>query len=235
MARVMIGLFDDRGSAEQAVIELKAAGFDPDRMGFVMRDQQEARQAADDVGGAHTGVGAATGGILGAGLGAILAATGAFVIPGIGPFVSAGILATAIVGGAAGALVGALVGLGIPREEAEYYNRRVEEGSALVTLDPEGREAEARTILLHHGAEDTWRTTPWALQPGAPGTTGAIQRGQGSSEHPQRYDTAAGPMDPRSPEADQDRRRALLDESDRTTRNRAYDDQDNTLEGGPPA
>ena len=160
MARVMIGLFDDRGSAEQAVIELKAAGFDPDRMGFVMRDQQEARKAADDVGGAHTGVGAATGGIVGAGIGAILAATGAFVIPGIGPFVSAGILATAIVGGAAGALVGALVGLGIPREEAEYYNRRVEEGSALVTLDPEGRESDARTILLHHGAEDTWRTTP---------------------------------------------------------------------------
>lgn len=230
MARVMIGLFDDRGSAEQAVIELKAAGFDPDRMGFVMRDQQEARKAADDVGGAHTGVGAATGGIVGAGIGAILAATGAFVIPGIGPFVSAGILATAIVGGAAGALVGALVGLGIPREEAEYYNRRVEEGSALVTLDPEGRESDARTILLHHGAEDTWRTTPWALQPGAPGTMGATERGQGY-EQPQRYDTAGGPMDPRSPEADQDRRRA----SDRTKPNRGYDDQDNTLEGGSPA
>ena len=160
MAQVIVGVFPNRQSAEDAIVALKEAGFDPTHIGYITRDADERQEVANEV-GLDVGTGAITGGVLGGGLGAILAATGAFVIPGVGPFVAAGILATAVAGGAAGAIVGALVGLGVPREEAEYYHRRVVAGASLVTVDAPGHEGEAREVLLRSGAEDTWSTTPW--------------------------------------------------------------------------
>ena len=153
MARSIAGLFEDRGAAERAIEDLKAAGFDASRIGAVTQDKKANREIAEEHGTAST-EGAVAGGLIGGTAGAILAATGTLVIPGIGPFVSAGILATALVGGAAGWLVGGLVGLGIPKEEAEYYQGRVEQGATLVTVDAQGRDAEAREILLRDGAED---------------------------------------------------------------------------------
>ncbi len=156
MARAIAGLFPDRPSAERAIEDLKNAGIDPNRIGVVMQDKKET-QAVTEEHGTHSTESAIGGGIIGGTAGALLAATGALVIPGIGPFVSAGILATSLVGGAAGWLVGGLVGLGIPKEEAQYYEDRVHGGSALVTVDAQGaqgREAEVRQIMLRDGAED---------------------------------------------------------------------------------
>lgn len=170
MARPIVGVFADRMSAEQAITDLKDAGFDTSRMGLLMQNREETKRAASDTGVNAVG-GAVMGGALGGAIGAILAATGTFVIPGIGPFVSAGILATAIAGGAVGAIAGGLVGLGIPREEADYYETRVRAGGVLVTVDPEGHEIEAREILLRNGAEDTWRTAPWTTPEGRTDTS----------------------------------------------------------------
>lgn len=170
MARPVVGVFTDRMSAEQAITDLKDMGFDPRRMGLLMQNREEGKAAAKDV-GVNVAGGAVTGGVIGGAIGALLAATGAFVIPGIGPFVSAGILATAITGGAVGAIAGGLVGLGIPRPEAEYYEDRVRAGGILVTVDPEGRDAEAREILLRNGAEDTWHAAPWETSHGRMGAT----------------------------------------------------------------
>jgi len=153
MARSIVGVFADRSSAERAVEDLKAAGFDPARIGVVMQDKGAAQEVATEHGTA-AGQGAVAGGLFGGALGAILAATGALVVPGIGPVIAGGILATAIAGAAVGGLVGALVGLGIPKEEAEYYQGRVQQGSVLVTVDAQGRDGEARQILLRDGAED---------------------------------------------------------------------------------
>jgi hypothetical protein len=152
------GLFPDRGSAENAIRALQDGGFNAERIGIVMRDQRERSVAADEA-VVSTATGALTGGVVGGTLGAILAATGALVIPGIGPFISGGILATALVGGVAGWLVGGLVALGIPREEAEYYQGQVEQGRVLVTVDAMGREEEARTILLRNGAANLRETS----------------------------------------------------------------------------
>ncbi|MGZ3584394.1 MAG: hypothetical protein ACXWQ5_02090 [Ktedonobacterales bacterium] len=165
MTRPVVGVFRDRMSAEQAITELKDTGFDPSRMGLLMQNREEGKEAAKDTGVKAAG-GAVTGGVIGGAIGAILAATGAFVIPGIGPFVSAGILATAITGGAVGAIAGGLVGMGIPRPEAEYYEKRVREGGILVTVDAQGRDAEAREILRRDGAEDTWHAAPWETSQG---------------------------------------------------------------------
>jgi len=153
MARSIAGLFNDRDSAEAAIRDLKAAGFDASRMGIVTQDKGVNQDLAEEHGTRAT-EGAVTGGLIGGSIGALMAATGALVIPGIGPFISGGILATALVGGTAGWLVGGLAGLGIPREEAEYYEGQVQQGRTLVTVDAQGREAEARSILLRNGAED---------------------------------------------------------------------------------
>ena len=153
MARSIAGIFENRADAERAVEDLKGAGFNQNNIGLVTQDKQANQQLAEEH-GTHSTEGAVAGGLIGGTAGALLAATGALVIPGVGPFLSAGILATSLVGGAAGWLVGGLAGLGIPREEAQYYEERVQGGSTLVTVDAAGRDAEARQILLRDGAED---------------------------------------------------------------------------------
>ena len=152
MARSLVGLFPDRAAAERAIQDLRAAGFEPSRIGVGLRERDEARAGAQEQ-ALNSAAGATAGSVIGGGAGTLLAATGALVVPGIGPFISGGILATALAGAAVGWLIGGLVGLGIPREEAEYYQGRVEQGSALVTVDAAGREADARRILLDNGAE----------------------------------------------------------------------------------
>jgi hypothetical protein len=164
MAKVIVGLFSDRVSAEHALVDLRASGFDTQRMGIVMRDPNEARETGASQGVTST-AGAVTGGVIGGTLGAILAATGTLVIPGIGPFISGGILATALAGGAAGWLVGGLVGLGLSHEEAQYYQGRVEQGGVLISVDPQGRDEEARQILLKNGAENLDAEAPWSPMP----------------------------------------------------------------------
>jgi hypothetical protein len=164
VAKVIVGLFLDRVSAEHALVDLRASSFDAQRMGIVMRDPNEARETGTSQGVTST-AGAVTGGVIGGTLGAILAATGTLVIPGIGPFISGGILATALAGGAAGWLVGGLVGLGLSHEEAQYYQGRVEQGGVLITVDPQGRDEEARQILLKNGAENLDAAAPWSRMP----------------------------------------------------------------------
>jgi hypothetical protein len=152
MANHLAGLFPDRAAAEQAIVDLKDAGFEPSRIGVLLRDRDDAIMMAreNDIPSTE---GAITGGLLGGSLGAILAAVGALTIPGVGPFISGGVLVT-LIGGTAGWLVGGLATLGIPKEEAAYYEREVEQGRALVTVDAGDRIDEARSIMLRDGAED---------------------------------------------------------------------------------
>lgn len=194
MAQNIVGLFADRISAEHAIVDLKAAGFDPQHMGIVMQDKQEAKDVASDQGLGST-TGAVTGGVIGGTAGALLAATGALIIPGIGPFISGGILATSLVGGAAGWLVGGLVGLGISKDDAEYYQGRVEQGSVLLTVSTNGRDAEAYDIMQRNGAEQT-RTQ------GNTGTTGMMANAaprqpmtSNTSDYPTAQSTYATPGD----------------------------------------
>lgn len=155
MARTVAGIFPDRRSAEHAIVDLKADGFDPQRMGIVMRDRSVADEVAEEQNISST-AGAVTGGVVGGTAGALLAATGALAIPGVGPFITGGVLAS-LVGGTAGWLVGGLAGLGLSRDEAQYYQNRVEQGGVLLTVDPDGRDAEAQRILFDNGAEDMQR------------------------------------------------------------------------------
>lgn len=97
--------------------------------------------------------GAVGGGIVGGLVGAVAA----LLIPGIGPALAGGIIVTAIGGAAIGAvtggLLGAFAGMGIPREEAHHYQRELEAGRVLVTVQANDQSAEALDILRQHGAQ----------------------------------------------------------------------------------
>jgi hypothetical protein len=157
---VVVGVFDDHRSAEAAVAELERAGFRDDQLGFARRSSEEGGD-----GETRAGEGAGTGALVGG----ILGAAAALLIPGVGPAIAGGILAPilgagataagvaatgAVAGAAAGGLVGALAGLGIPEEEARYYQDEFEAGRTILTVKSDGRFDEARSILQRHGARD---------------------------------------------------------------------------------
>ncbi len=156
------GLFADRSHAQQAISDLKAAGFGEDQIGVAMRDRNEQGQLADESGvhGTHAGSGAATGGVVGGVLG-LLVGVGALAIPGIGPVITAGVLAHAIGAGAAGVaigvvgggIVGALIGLGIPEHEARHFETGFNAGGALVTVNAGPRAGEAIEIMERDGGD----------------------------------------------------------------------------------
>lgn len=162
-----VGLFDVRDDAEKAIRDLKKAGFTGDQIGVAMRDRNEQGNLVESTGtnaaeGAVTG--AVGGGILG-GLAGLLVGIGALVIPGIGPVIAGGALATAFgtavgtavagagIGAAAGGIVGALVGMGVPEEEARYFESGFRAGRVLVSVKAQGRMMEALDILERNGAD----------------------------------------------------------------------------------
>ncbi|MCA1644502.1 MAG: YsnF/AvaK domain-containing protein, partial [Chloroflexi bacterium] len=53
-----------------------------------------------------------------------------------------------------GAITGALVGMGVPKDEAEYYESEVKSGRTLVAVRADGRYDEAQRLLRQHGAYD---------------------------------------------------------------------------------
>jgi uncharacterized protein (TIGR02271 family) len=156
----VVGVFHDRDEARDAIEALKDAGFAAQDISILSPDKQATADIAEET-GTHAGSGAATGavagGILG-GVGGWLVGIGALAIPGVGPFIAAGAFAAALggaaIGAGVGAIAGALVGMGIPEEEAKYYEGEVKSGRTLVTVRADGRSAEATQLLRLHGAYD---------------------------------------------------------------------------------
>jgi hypothetical protein len=164
--RTVVGVFADATQAQQAVRDLEQAGFRHDQIGVVSPDKGAPKKVkvVKTAKGSHAAEGAAAGVATGAGVGALWAlGIAAGLLPGIGPVVAGGILAsvlasaagTAVVGG----IVGALVGLGIPEEDAHYYEDEFKAGRALVTVRANGRYDEAWAILHRHGAYNRQTTT----------------------------------------------------------------------------
>jgi uncharacterized protein (TIGR02271 family) len=157
----VVGVFHDRDLAERAIDELHRMGFHDDEIGFAQRGEgsdDSGRTRDGSEAAADTGGGAISGAIAGAGIGGLIAAAAAMLIPGFGPVVAGGILATvlggAAVGAAAGGILGALMGLGVPEEEARFYEGEFNEGRILVTVKAGSRYNEARQVLLRNGAYD---------------------------------------------------------------------------------
>lgn len=157
-----VGVFGTRADADAAISALYDAGFTASEIGVVSRDSRgtpavvttetEAEKEAEDA-----GEGAVVGAVAGAGIGGLIGAgVLAGVIPVIGPALFAGtlgILASNAAGGAAVAgVIGALMGWGIPKEDAEYYQGEIVAGRTVVTVSGTDRCDEARDIMRRYGA-----------------------------------------------------------------------------------
>ncbi|QWU17234.1 Heat induced stress protein YflT [Paenibacillus sophorae] len=170
MNKRIVGVFMNEYDASRAIGELKSRGFRTEDISVIARNKEDMNAVSEETGTkAPEGMasGAATGGLLG-GVTGLLAGIGALAIPGIGPIIAAGpiaaTLAGAVVGAGTGGLVGGLVGLGIPEDEAESYNRYVDEGHILVMVDADTSQESVvyETFRTHnslnshyYGAGDT--------------------------------------------------------------------------------
>lgn len=154
-----VGVFESKARAEQAIEDLKAAGFDESKIGMVYKNVSGETVKTGAADNTYAEEGAVTGAVAGAGalaLGSLAMSLG--VIPVIGPVLAVGPLAAALISGAAGAaaggLTGALIGWGIPEDDAEYYEAEVQNGRYLVTVEANGRSLEARDILHRRSGFD---------------------------------------------------------------------------------
>ena len=167
--RRAVGAFSSRDGIENALCELRDAGFDLNKVSVIARNNDTGNQVGDvetqenfgnqaDEGAAGAFKGGVFGGITG-----LLVGLGSFTIPGVGSILLAGEIATTLattiagagIGAATGGLLGALVALGIPEKQALIYNQRIERGDYLLILN--GTEAEtnrAEVIVRNHGIEE---------------------------------------------------------------------------------
>jgi uncharacterized membrane protein len=162
--RVAVCVFYGPEAARDAVVALREAGFPADDISLIAPDTapvavsegaKESSKKEKAREGAITG--AVAGGLFG-GLAGWLVGLGTFAIPGVGPLVAAGALA-GVIGGAAvgaglGAIAGALVGMGVPEDEAKYYENEVRGGRSLIAVRDGGRADEADRIMHRHGGYD---------------------------------------------------------------------------------
>jgi uncharacterized membrane protein len=149
MTRTVIGDFDARDTAEQAVQDLRNKGFEKE-ISVLGSENQLKGSAHQDT--AMDGI--TTGGTLG-GLAGLALGAGALAIPGIGPIVAAGPLAGALSGVAAGGLAGGLIDYGIPANRSKFYEQRVREGKILVSLKADDAQVDkAAGVLRQFGAHD---------------------------------------------------------------------------------
>jgi len=188
----VVGVFTDQSSAQAAVNDLLRAGFTDDQIGVVGREASAISKTLedddlDDETDSYAAEGAAAGLATGAGVGALWGlGVAAGVLSPIGPAIAGGtlaaILSSAAAGAAAAGLAGTLIGMGIPRDEAEYYESEFHAGRFIVTVSAMGREDEARAILRTHGGYDS------ATRPASMGGTTRTTHAPGHTPPPTHLD-----------------------------------------------
>ncbi len=166
MATTIVRAFTTRTAAENAVRDLRAAGYTDAQISLIGKDAQgnsvKEDGAGTDITTKRVSEGAAIGAATGAAGGALVTLgllTG--VIPVLGPVVALGALGTTLlnaVGGAAAVgLAGALTGWGLSETDAKYYENEVANGRFIVTVEQDANEANAHKVFSQHRGYD--RTT----------------------------------------------------------------------------
>ena len=146
--RMLVGLFNNRETAEKAYEDLKDIGYTSDEINVVMasntRDkyfaEEREKDSESEVGNKAwegAGTGSAIGGTIG-GIAGVIAALGTnLLIPGLGLVVlgplAAG-LAGAGAGGLTGGIIGALIGSGIPEDKARIFDEGLKNGKILISV-----------------------------------------------------------------------------------------------------
>ncbi|MDI3534631.1 MAG: hypothetical protein PWQ82_996 [Thermosediminibacterales bacterium] len=157
MDKTVIGVFDSRDKAENAVNEMRNSGFTENEISIVAKNQEgQNRQENDDI-DMETGSvadGTTTGSVLG-GLAGLAVGAGALAIPGLGPIIAAGPIAGLLSGAASGGIAGALIDWGIPEERGREYEEELRQGKILATVRAdESKIQDAANIFRKNGAKD---------------------------------------------------------------------------------
>ncbi|HLM56423.1 MAG TPA: DUF2382 domain-containing protein [Pyrinomonadaceae bacterium] len=177
MSKTVVGLFDDRVAAQNAVRELVAEGFRKDEVSLVSKKpdgkgveveyvEEDGREQIEDM-----AKGAGTGAAIGAGAALLLSLT-ALSIPGIGPVLAAGPLAALIagagIGATAGGMVSGLTRLGVEDDDAHTYAEGLRRGGTLVSVNTDNHYADlAVNVMRRLGAVEIdkraaqWREEGW--------------------------------------------------------------------------
>ena len=167
---IVVALFEEHSKVEDAIRDLKDAGFTNEQIGVATQDRVEPERARsegsaiDDEAGrivedtaSGLAEGAAAGAVTGGVIGGLVGLVSSLLIPGLGPLVVGGILASTLmgmgVGAATGGLIGALVGMGVPEEDARYFDAGLREGRTMLTVSGTQGAPEAVAILQRHGAD----------------------------------------------------------------------------------
>lgn len=156
---VAVGVFRDQADAQRAIRELKQMGFTDEQIGVASKHEGDFPEGTEMAEGSQAATGAGIGAATGLGVGGLWGlGIMAGVLPAIGPAIAGGALATLLTSAAAGAatggLLGALAGMGIPEDEAEYYEGEFERGGTIITVRADHRFDEARQVLQQFGAYD---------------------------------------------------------------------------------
>ena len=162
--RMTAGVFATRAAAEKAVADLKAAGYRDDQISMIAKNASGKTVSTNAAGETNSGdaaaIGAAAGGVTAAAVGAGIMMG---FIPVIGPVLALGPLAVTLINAASGAAIagiaGALIGMGFPKEDADYYEGEVAAGRYLVTVDKENPNTDTRSIYTKHGGYDRTSST----------------------------------------------------------------------------
>jgi hypothetical protein len=158
----LIGIYDSRQSAENAVHRLKTDGFSSSEISVLLPENGSSEKLTQESAlktQERATTGASTGLVIGGALGWLVGMS-ALVIPGVGPFIAAGpllaVLAGAGTGAAIGGIAGGLIGMGLPEEEANSYENSIRNGGILLSVHTEdfNKIMKARIALEQTGARD---------------------------------------------------------------------------------
>ncbi len=179
----LVAVFADQDAAERGVERLRDAGYDREHIGYAAQDPDSAKTRLVEEHGNAAGSGAAGGLVMGAAAGGAIGWLGLAAIPAIGPFLAGGAIGSALIGaaagGATGGILGGLLGLGIPRHEAEMHEEQVKEGRTLVSVQADD-VSTAESVLADAGAIEAHR---YAVEPEAVGAgTGSRTRTSGATD-----------------------------------------------------
>ena len=158
----VFGIYASRWAAEEAVDQLRRAGFRSADVSVLLPDNRGTKDFAHEKNskapeGSTTGVvaGGLAGGVLG-----WLTGIGALAIPGLGALISAGPILGALAGagavGTLGGIIGALIGMGIPEYEARRFEGRIRDGGILLSVHCDNSDCvrRAKDVLRQTGAQE---------------------------------------------------------------------------------
>ena len=152
--QIAAAVFENREDVKRAVDALQEAGIPGDDIGLVMREtpdehyeEVEAKKEAPVAGAALGSVLGGAGGWWAAGLAATAVS---LAVPAVGAVLAIGALAGVTAGGAVGWLAGELMSRGLHEPEAMHYQRAVERGAVVLTVNvPNQRLMDLVMDIIH--------------------------------------------------------------------------------------